>query len=283
MLTERRLELNDCTLRLFSGPPNGPPLLFLHGVTRCAHDLAPLFPAVLPRWQVHALDFRGHGKSDRMGGRYRVADYVEDALAVLRTFSEPAVLFGHSLGALVAAGVAAAAGDRVRAVILEDPPSASLLNNLRATPFFALFSGMRLLAGDPAPVAEVARHLAAIPMPGPGGTTLRLGELRDPAAVRLGARCLKDVDPDVLVPLIESRWLDGYDVEATMRGVKCPCLILRGEESLGGMLNRAEADQWAAWMADGMVIDVPGVGHLIHWIATPQATRYVLNFLESLR
>ena len=35
-------------------------------------------------------------------------------------------------------------------------------------------------------------------------------------------------------------------------------------------------------MADGVVVDVPGVGHLIHWSAAETTARLVLGFLESL-
>ena len=62
---------------------DGRPLLFLHGVCRGWRDFAPVLPAVLPRWRVLAIDFRGHGKSDRTPHEYHVADYALDALAVL--------------------------------------------------------------------------------------------------------------------------------------------------------------------------------------------------------
>src|SRR5262245_33077830 len=203
MFNERLIERQGRRLNLVEGPAHGPPLLFLHGVCRGWRDFAPVFPAVLPRWRILAIDFRGHGKSDRTPHEYHVADYALDALAVLSAHvDEPAVVYGHSLGALAAAAAAAALPERVRAVILEDPPSAELLQHIQETPFFAQFRGMQLLAGDAAPVDELARQLGAIPMPGPAGTTVRLRDLRDGAALRFGARCLKDLDPEVLAPLI---------------------------------------------------------------------------------
>ena len=54
-------------------------------------------------------------------------DYARDAAAVLRSLREPAVVCGHSLGALVAGVVAAQLPERVRAVVLEDPPAPSVL------------------------------------------------------------------------------------------------------------------------------------------------------------
>lgn len=282
MFAERLIERQGRRLNLAEGPAHGPPLLFLHGVCRGWRDFTPLFPAVLPRWRVLAIDFRGHGNSERTPREYHVADYALDALAVLAQLDEPAVIYGHSLGGLAAIAAAAALPERVRAVILEDPPSAELIKHIKDTSFFAQFSGMQLLAGDPGPVAEVARQLAAIPLPGPAGTTVRLGELRDAAALRFGARCLKDLDPEVLSPLIAGDWLHHFDVEQVLRSVKCPALLLRGDETRGGMLGRAEATTWASWMSDCTMIDVP-CGHLIHWLATETTVRLMLSFLESLR
>src|SRR5258708_4217712 len=102
MLHERSFSCGDFTLNGASGPSAGPPLVFLHGVTRCWQDFLTLMPALSGRWTCHAVDFRGHGRSDRSSS-YLVADHLRDLLAFLRMqMSEPVVLYGHSLGALVA-------------------------------------------------------------------------------------------------------------------------------------------------------------------------------------
>src|SRR5947209_9478255 len=108
MLTEHPLNLNEpWSLNCARGPAHGPPMLFLHGVLRCWQDFLPLIAPLTTRWHVHALDFRGHGRSSPRSGRYRVVDYVEDAAAFLRHgCDEPAVVYGHSLGAMVALAVA---------------------------------------------------------------------------------------------------------------------------------------------------------------------------------
>src|SRR5207302_6991572 len=107
MLTEHTLAVGDDSLHYARGPSSGPPMLFLHGVLRCWQDFLPLIAPLTTRWHVHALDFRGHGRSSPRPGRYRVVDYVEDAAAFLRHgCDEPAVVYGHSLGAMVALAVA---------------------------------------------------------------------------------------------------------------------------------------------------------------------------------
>ena len=62
----------------------------------------------------------------------------------------------------------------------------------------------------------------------------------------------------------------------------CPTLLLRGDDRLGGMLARPHAEEMAAAMADCTLIDVPGVGHLIHWLRAEDTLRLVVGFLESV-
>lgn len=267
--------------QLATGPANGPPLLFLHGVLRAWTDFSPLWPVFAPGWRLHALDLRGHGGSSRAPS-YLVTDYAGDVAAFVRArFQHPVVIYGHSLGALVAAAVAADVPELVQGVILEDPPAPSLLANVRASPYHALWSAMQGLATDRRPVAQVARDLSAIRVSTAAGAA-RLGELRDAAQVRYMARCLRDAAPAVLTPLLEGRLLDGHDVAARWAGVRCPALLLRGDEALGGMLGRAEAEGLMDHLADGLLVDVPGAGHLIHWTATEATARLCLAFLESL-
>jgi|SRR5262245_2984674 len=281
MLTESDLTDGPVSLRVASGPANGPPLVLLHGLGRRGTDFLALVPMLATRWEVYLVDHRGHGGSGRAPGRYAVVDYVEDALAVLARFGRPAVLFGHSLGALVAAAAAAARPKLVRAVILEDPPSAAFLARLHQTGYYATFRAMRRLAGSDRPVAEVARELGDTAVPTPGGV-VKLATLRDGCALRFLARCLAHVDGEVFTPALESRWMDGYDERAVWRGVHCPALLLRGDPADGGMLPVDDADRMYLDMPDMTRIDLAGIGHLIHGTATELTARSVLSFLESV-
>ena len=282
MITESTLNTDDLALTLASGPATGPPLLFLHGVTRCWQDFVTLLPPLSLRWQVHALDFRGHGKSGRTPGSYRIVDYARDAAAVLRSLREPAIVYGHSLGALVAGIVAAEMPERVRAVVLEDPPAPAVLRGLRQTPFAVLFGAMQPLAGNKRPLSDVTRELADVRLPGLGNASVRVGDVRDATSIRFTARCLRDLDVGVLDALLSGRWLDGYDAENVWTSVRCPALLLSGEEMRGGMLPRSAAQEIAGQMADCTLIEVPGVGHLVHWLAAETTLRLVAGFLEAL-
>ena len=72
-----------------------------------------------------AFDFRGHGLSSKPDSGYTWANhYGADIVAFVNEHvNEPAILIGHSLGAMVTVPVAVNAPDKVRAVVLEDPPA----------------------------------------------------------------------------------------------------------------------------------------------------------------
>jgi len=262
----------------------------LHGVTRRWQDFIPLLPALTQRWRVFALDFRGHGRSGRTPGRYHVTDYVRDVVALLKFHvREPSVLYGHSLGAMAAAGAAADAPSLVRAIVLEDPPFDTLGARIAQTPFQAFFSGLRdCLASSVRAVEPLAQSLAEIRMPraeppsGAAQEVVRLGDVRDAASLRFLARCLMDFDAEALAPMLAGEWLAGYERDEILASVVCPVLLLQAEWAAGGMLPDDDAKSALALLRHGLHVKVPGAGHLLHWGAQETTLRLVLSFLESV-
>ncbi|MBX7168024.1 MAG: alpha/beta hydrolase [Pirellulales bacterium] len=283
LIQEQAFDGHHDRLNLASGPKHGPPLLLLHGIGRRWQDFVPLLAGLLPRWQIHALDFRGHGHSTRATS-YLVVDYVDDALAALRQGGYPAVVYGHSLGALVAMAVAARRPEQVAALVLEDPPLAALGDDLANWPFVPQFAAIQRLLLKRPPAQQLAQRLADLRFAAPNGQgEIRLGDVRDALTLRFMARCLAQVDPAVYTPLVEATWQRGYDRSAVIAAVKCPVLLLRGKPELGGMLSHAEADELATSLHDCTVVDFPGSGHLIHWTETESVQRTVHALIEAVR
>jgi pimeloyl-ACP methyl ester carboxylesterase len=110
-------------LRTYAWPnPGRPRALLLHSLAAHSHWWDWAAPRLAARFDVLALDFRGHGGSERSAdGRYGFEDYVEDVVAVLATLGgEPPLLIGHSMGGYVAARLAAHHPDRVAGVVITD-------------------------------------------------------------------------------------------------------------------------------------------------------------------
>src|SRR5438094_398742 len=98
-----------------------PAIVLSHSSLARSEDWENIFPRLATRYRVVAYDARGHGKSARASD-YTLRSFADDALRVLReVVKAPAVLIGHSLGALSALVSAAEAPELVRGAVLEDP------------------------------------------------------------------------------------------------------------------------------------------------------------------
>ncbi len=285
MMHEESLFLTNQSLNYAEGPSNGPPLVLLHGVLRQWADYVSVIPPLATRWKLYGIDFRGHGKSSRTPNQYLVVDYLRDVATFLNfQLREPAVVYGHSLGAMVALRVAAEMREHVRAVILEDPPFQTMGTRIRETPYHSQFTGVRNLLGRDVSVGQLARDLAEVLITVPGADEpVRFGDLRDAAQLRWNAACLQVIDPDAFAPILDGRWLEGYDVDRTIQKVRCPTLVLQADPAAGGMLMDDDANFMLQSIRDCVRIRFPGVGHSIRWSAFDPWQRAVLNFLESVR
>jgi pimeloyl-ACP methyl ester carboxylesterase len=250
-------------LHYVEGPAAGPPLLLLHGVTRNWRDWEPLLPELMRDWHVFALDHRGHGESER-GNGYLVADYCHDAAAFVRAnFSEPVTVIGHSLGAMVALSLAAECAPNVARVVLEDPPFHTMGRDIGATPYLAQFAGMQQAARRGGDIIAMTNSLAEIRLPSAQGP-VRLGDVRDRASLECSAECLALADPEVLTPLIEARWLNGYDPANLWPRVRCPTLLLQGDPAAGGAFSDDDLFAARRAVAKHQHRRFDGVGHQIH-------------------
>lgn len=267
------------------GKNHGPPIVLFHGVLRLWRDFSPLLADLSLRHHLYLMDFRGHGDSthDRDGG-YRVVDYVQDAVQLVQEIvPKPAILYGHSLGAMVAAAVAARRPDCVSSVILEDPPFETMGSRIHETPLGSYFRHVQQLAstqqGEPIP--SLAAALAEIPLEGRPG--MKLGDIRDAASLRFSAACLRQIDPRVLQPIVDAQWLTEYDFDFVFNNLSVPVLTLQADTEAGGMLTDHDAQRLQQQLADCTLIRFPNTGHLIHWTQRNALLQHLHGFLESIR
>jgi len=115
------LNINDITLNVeLSG--TGRPLLLLHGFTGSAATWAGLAARLAPHHRLVAVDLIGHGRTAAPDdpARYHMERCVADLLALLDALSiARADVLGYSMGGRVALQLAAAAPDRVGALVVE--------------------------------------------------------------------------------------------------------------------------------------------------------------------
>lgn len=283
MLVESRVAAGEVALAVGRGSEPGPPLVLLHGVTRTWRDFLNIWPPLATRWQVWGLDLRGHGDSDRApAGAYRVDDYSRDVVHLLRhEVRQPAVIWGHSLGSLVALKVAEQIP--VRALVLEDPPLELLDARIERSNYRDMFQAWANWAReglDPAGwLARLAVQLVAVP----GSDELvPLAQIRDPASLAFSARWLSRVDPRVFAPLVAGQWWSEAECQRAAAANLAPTLVLAGSPALGGMCPADAAAGLRASLPGGSWVPFEQTGHLIHQFAGPETVRVVLAFLEAL-
>jgi len=97
----------------------GEPLVLIHGVGMQSAAWAPQIDALAQHYHVIALDMPGHGCSDPLPAGSQLSDYVAWGKSVIAALDVGAVnLVGHSMGALIAGGMAVAHPQLIKRVAL---------------------------------------------------------------------------------------------------------------------------------------------------------------------
>jgi pimeloyl-ACP methyl ester carboxylesterase len=165
---------NGLRLRTHAWPnPGARRAVLLHSLAAHGHWWDWAAPRLAERFDVVALDFRGHGGSEHgHASAYSFEDYAADVLALLDTLDgPPPIVIGHSMGGYMTAWVAAHHPQRVAGAVIVDiltdwPADFAQFaqrQSERASPEFASAAAaverFRLSPPDPTVPAERVRHL----------------------------------------------------------------------------------------------------------------------------
>ncbi|MFJ8951671.1 MULTISPECIES: alpha/beta fold hydrolase [unclassified Streptomyces] len=264
----------------FADPPktgevgHNPGVLLLHGLMGRASHWAGTTRWLAERHRAVALDQRGHGQSDKPPeGPFDREAYVLDAEeALVQLGLEPAVLIGHSMGALTAWQLAARRPDLVRGLVICDMRASALgaasqrewEDWFKAWPLpFATLADVRKWFGEDDPWVERP----------------------NPARGEFYAEVMTET-PDGWRPvfsrrqMLEARSTWVFDAHwEELAAVQCPALVLRG---LDGELGRAEAQEMVRVLPRGVYAEVADAGHLVHY-DQPEAWRSAVEpFLDGV-
>ena len=252
-----------------------PPLILLHAVTRDRHDFTPFLPH-LPPVRPMPADLLGHGEAARVP-RYTIADYA----AAVALPDEPALLYGHSLGGMVALRTAATHRGRVRALVLEDPPLFdSRQPRLDETPWADEFRKLKSILtrrGAGFKIADWERAVADWPS---GHGTATIGEFGGADAVARRARQIAALDPAVLDGIVAQELHDGFEVGPSLAAAGCPAIILVGNRRLGSGLSEADVRLLAA-EPNVRIVEAPRTSHYIHEAEPELCARAVADALAA--
>lgn len=241
--SEHVLEDADPPLTYGQTAGTGPPLVLLHGLGARWQVFQPLMLRLADRWQLSALDFRGHGTSGRTPGRYLLPGFCSDAVRLITAATDPPVaLYGHSLGGWVALTVAAEHPELVRALVVADSA---------------------IYPEDLDPDLAVS-YLADLPL-----------------ALRSLAKSLNQLDPDVMAHFRGGRLTEGYRPDELLPKISCPTLLLQGDPAREAIMSDRDVSRALALLPDGRHVHFPGLGHGLHVEDTGAVLDAVVPFLDA--
>jgi pimeloyl-ACP methyl ester carboxylesterase len=275
---ERAVDLAALTLRAqVWGDQAAPPLLALHGWLDNAGSYALLAPLLAARRQVIALELPGHGHSDHLpaGVHYHFVDYVRQVLAAADALGlERFDLLGHSLGAGIAAMIAAAAPARIERLLL--------------------IEGLGPLGDDGAHTLRHFREGLAAPANNKGLRVFR--EIGQAVAARAAAGGLR---AELARPIVERGLMEVADgwcwrsdprltrssplraaetqIHALLRGIAAPTALLLARPATSYLPSAPMAAR-AACVADIVVSHMDG-GHHLHLEQPGQVAAWALAHL----
>jgi pimeloyl-ACP methyl ester carboxylesterase len=257
------------------GGGDGATVVLLHGLTLEWSRWNEVIELLPPRAHLYAPDLRGHGRSEWSRSGYQIPDYVDDIAEFVKKVSAGgSVVIGHSLGALVALGVAARVPDLVDAVVAIDPPLI-----LRDSGFESIaYSDAHdygqwvddVLGGRLGDSEAKARFFEMNP-----GTTL--------ADAEQAMAAFAPLDPRTIGQFVSGRLFEGLALEDTLDAIACPALLLAGEFRLGSLVRDEDLDLFRSHTARGRAIRVPDCPHGMIWgdSAAP-VTAEMLRWLSTL-
>jgi pimeloyl-ACP methyl ester carboxylesterase len=261
------------------GAPGEPPILLIHASLYRSEDWENIFPRLATRYRVVAYDQRGHGRSERAAG-YELRAFADDALRILReVVKAPAVVIGHSLGAIAALVAVADAPELVRALVLEDPP-------LRYGPPWERerYQGLRdaLDVRDDPKAFLKAVEKRPLPSAGPHGERT-YGEMRGFYAAERVATYFKDIDPAFLDWRTSTADPTAAAIAAAIPKVTAPVLVVTGEPRLGAAFDDNAEFTLKRQVKDFAVKRFPGHGHVVHGFRPEPFLETLEPFLRRVR
>lgn len=266
MFTEKIFDTDTIKINYAEGPPNGAPLVTLHGDTSRWQDLNPLINELEKDWHIYACDKRGHGKSS-WGESYRVVDIASDTMDFIkRNIGEPAVLIGHSGGAIASLVVASRIPEWIKSLIVIDPPIFLHEESVKTIYIYNYFLGVYDLLTQKWTADELFSELF-------------------PNIDDEGRRYLESnfstLDPEFVKILLEDRYLDGMDTQAVLEKITCPTLMIYGEIDKGAVVRESDADFFRAHIPNGKAVQVKDAGHLIHLDQLEGMMELINQWLET--
>ena len=240
----------------------GTPLILIHGVGMNAASWYPQIDALSRYFQVIAVDMPGHGESEAFRHPVTLPDYVDWLAAFLHTLPQQRfAVAGHSMGALITAGIAIDYPQLIeRAIVMSGVYRRSV-----AAQQAVLHRAQELATGDARLDSPLARWF---------GDSDREAALRE----QVGG-WLQEVNVQGYAAAYQA-FASGDGVYADRwHEIRCPVLVLTGE------LDANSSPQMAKQMADaaphGRAVIIEDARHMVSLTDARRVNNEMLSFLQG--
>jgi 3-oxoadipate enol-lactonase len=249
----------------------GEPLLLIMGFGAPGIAWMPVLP-MLSGFRCIYFDNRGTGNSDKPAGPYTIPDMAEDAANLLDAVGiESALVYGISMGGMIAQELALRHPDKVRKVVLgctttggpeAIPPEEETIG--------ALLNAMKLMSTDPERAIDIM-----LPVVHPPDFVAAHPEVKQMAL--MGAAMMPPTPPQVIESTLQGiSQFNSYD---RLPQLKCPVLIVHGERDI--LIKPANAQLLKSRLPHAEVFMIPNAGHNFFAENPMGVHQRIVEFLKS--
>jgi pimeloyl-ACP methyl ester carboxylesterase len=237
----------------------GPPLLFVHGLSGSWPNWLEQLPVFARSRRVVAVDLPGFGRSPMPGERISISGYARTLDAVLDELEiDAAAVVGNSMGGFIAAELAISFPQRVERLVLVSAAGISTYNHPQATRALPSLRRAERMIG--AYAGWIAAHSETVARrPGLRNATLGLVTAhpsRLPAA--LAAEQIRGAGKPGFIEALAAN-LD-YDFRDRLVEIACPTLIVWGDRDR--VITARDADRFAELIPGSRKVVFEDTGHM---------------------
>lgn len=220
----------------------GRPVLVAHGGLDDGSSWHRVAQRLAPRWRVIRLHRRQYRLDLAAGLPCTMRQEADDLVALAESLGEPAILVGHSSGAVVALEALVTSPSSFAGAVLYEPPI-----HLRPGEWDAQLRAARAAGGPGAALRIFTRDIVKLP-----GWIARLIGLMVAVVPRFRRLAPHQIDDAAAINDLGVR-LDAY------ARIRVPTVLLGGDRSPAHLGERLDA--LARVMPDGEKVVMPGMGH----------------------
>jgi len=241
----------------------GEPILLIHGLGSSTRDWEEQVPDFSQRYQVIAIDLRGHGKTDKPKGPYKMQMFAEDIAKLLKKLSITSIhVLGISLGGGIAFQFAVDYPSLVKSLIIVNAGIEMPIDSFKLKfeafkrTFIVKLVGMKKMGEVLAPRLFIKPEQE---------------ELRKKLVERWA-------ENDKKAYLSAMRALIGWSIRDQIKKIKCPTLIIGSE---GDYAPSSVKEEYTALLQNAKFVEIKDARHAVPMEKPREFNEIVMKFLSK--